>query len=58
MSFGTILRESREQKRLDLTVVARRLRIRPDILEAIEDAEAAQLVDLITARVLAVKEDL
>lgn len=27
-------------------------------IEAIEDAEAAQLVDLITARVLAVKEDL
>ncbi|HIT51725.1 MAG TPA: helix-turn-helix domain-containing protein [Candidatus Aveggerthella excrementigallinarum] len=43
MSFGTILRESREQKRLDLTVVARRLRIRPDILEAIEDADFTRM---------------
>ncbi len=43
MSFGTILRESREQKRLDLTMVARRLRIRPDILEAIEDADFTRM---------------
>lgn len=43
MSFGAILRESREQKRLDLTMVARRLRIRPDILEAIEDADFTRM---------------
>lgn len=38
-NFGSILREARENKRLDRTNVARRLRIRPDILEAIEDAD-------------------
>ena len=43
MNFGTILRESRESKRLDLTMVARRLRIRPDILEAIEDADFSRM---------------
>lgn len=43
MSFGTILRDAREKKRLDLTSVARRLRIRPDILEAIEDADFSRM---------------
>ena len=43
MSFGSILREARESKRLDLTMVARRLRIRPDILEAIEDADFTRM---------------
>lgn len=33
---GKILRETRERKGYDLTTVARRLRIRPDILKAIE----------------------
>ena len=33
---GKILRETRERKGYDLTTVARRLRIRPDILRAIE----------------------
>jgi hypothetical protein len=35
--FGDILRRTRERKGLDLNATARRLRIRPDILEAIED---------------------
>lgn len=43
MSFGTILRDAREKKNLDLTGVARRLRIRPDILEAIEDADFTRM---------------
>lgn len=43
LSFGTILRETREKKGLDLTGVARRLRIRPDILEAIEDANFTRM---------------
>ncbi|MBQ9069065.1 MAG: helix-turn-helix domain-containing protein [Eggerthellaceae bacterium] len=37
MSFGEILRETRERKGLDLNATARRLRIRPDILHAIEE---------------------
>lgn len=36
VSSGKILRETRERKGYDLTTVARRLRIRPDILRAIE----------------------
>ncbi|MEG0071632.1 MAG: helix-turn-helix transcriptional regulator [Raoultibacter sp.] len=43
LSFGTILREAREKKGLDMTAVARRLRIRPDILEAIEDADFTRM---------------
>ncbi|MEG0476323.1 MAG: helix-turn-helix transcriptional regulator [Raoultibacter sp.] len=43
LSFGTILREAREKKGFDLIVVARRLRIRPDILEAIEDADFTRM---------------
>lgn len=37
IGFGEILRQTRERKGLDLTATARRLRIRPDILRAIED---------------------
>lgn len=37
ISFGEILRQTRERKGLDLNATARRLRIRPDILRAIED---------------------
>ena len=36
MYSGKVLRETRERKGYDLTTVARRLRIRPDILKAIE----------------------
>lgn len=38
VSFGEILRQTRERKGLDLNATARRLRIRPDILQAIEDS--------------------
>lgn len=38
LSFGQILRQTRERKGLDLNATARRLRIRPDILRAIEDS--------------------
>ncbi len=37
MSFGQILQQARERKGYDLTTTARRLRIRPDILQAIEE---------------------
>lgn len=36
VTSGKVLRETRERKGYDLTTVARRLRIRPDILRAIE----------------------
>ncbi|MEF9877492.1 MAG: helix-turn-helix domain-containing protein, partial [Gordonibacter sp.] len=36
MTFGSILQEARERKGLDLSTASRRLRIRPDILRAIE----------------------
>lgn len=36
MTSGKVLREARERKGYDLSTVARRLRIRPDILRAIE----------------------
>ena len=36
MTSGRVLREARERKGYDLSTVARRLRIRPDILRAIE----------------------
>lgn len=35
-NFGNILREARERSGEDLMSVARKLRIRPDILESIE----------------------
>lgn len=36
LGFGEVLRRTRERKGLDLNATARRLRIRPDILDAIE----------------------
>lgn len=39
ISFGSALREARIAKGLDYDTVARRLRIRPDILQAIEDGD-------------------
>ncbi|MCH4184351.1 MAG: helix-turn-helix domain-containing protein [Eggerthellaceae bacterium] len=38
VSFGEVLRQTRERKGLDLTATAHRLRIRPDIIRAIEDS--------------------
>ena len=37
MKSGMVLREARERKGYELATVARRLRIRPDILRAIEN---------------------
>ncbi len=42
-SYGDILRDAREKEHMDLNAVARRLRIRPDILRAIEDADFAKM---------------
>ena len=44
ISFGEILRQTRERKGLDLNATARRLRIRPDILRAIEDSNFAAML--------------
>lgn len=43
MTFGTILREARERKGYDLSTAARRLRIRPDILRAIEEDDFSRM---------------
>lgn len=43
MSFGTILQDERERKGLDVSSVARRLRIRPDILQAIEASDFSRM---------------
>ena len=43
MTSGKVLRETRERKGYDLTTVARRLRIRPDILRAIEAGDFASM---------------
>lgn len=43
MAFGSVLREARERKGYDLTSAARRLRIRPDILRAIEENDFASM---------------
>ena len=43
MTFGSILREARERKGYDLAQAARRLRIRPDILRAIEEGDFARM---------------
>lgn len=43
MTFGTILREARERKGYDLASAARRLRIRPDILRAIEESDFSNM---------------
>jgi len=42
-SFGEILRDARERQGLDLNSTARRLRIRPDILRAIERSDFAAM---------------
>lgn len=42
-NFGTILREERERKGYDTASVARRLRIRPDIIQAIEDSDFSRM---------------
>lgn len=39
MNFGDVLRQAREQSGEDLVSVARRIRIRPDILERIEESD-------------------
>ena len=39
MNFGDVLRQAREQSGEDLVSVARRIRIRPDILERIEASD-------------------
>lgn len=38
-SYGEILREARERRGFDITSMARKLHIRPDILKAIEEAD-------------------
>ena len=43
VSCGTVLRKAREKKGYDLDYVARRLRIRPDILRAIENSDFANM---------------
>lgn len=43
VSFGTILRDERERKGLDISSVARRLRIRPDILQVIEASDFSRM---------------
>lgn len=43
ISFGNILREARERRGYDLTETARRLRIRPDILLAIEEEDFTRM---------------
>ena len=43
ISSGSVLREARERKGYDLTTVARRLRIRPDILRAIEGSDFSSM---------------
>lgn len=41
--FGATLRDARERRGYDLATAARRLRIRPDILQAIENADFARM---------------
>ena len=43
ISFGSVLKEARIRKGYELTTVARRLRIRPDILQAIENSDFANM---------------
>lgn len=43
VTFGTILRDARERKGYDLSTAARRLRIRPDILRAIEEDDFSRM---------------
>ena len=39
MNFGDVLRQARERSGEDIVSVARRIRIRPDILERIEASD-------------------
>lgn len=43
MTFGEILQQARERKGMDLATAARRLRIRPDILRAIEGNDFSRM---------------
>lgn len=43
VSFGAVLREARERKGYDVQSAARRLRIRPDILRALENNDFSRL---------------
>lgn len=43
MTFGSVLQEARERKGYDLSTAARRLRIRPDILRAIESNDFSRM---------------
>ena len=43
MAFGSILREARERKGMDVQSAARKLRIRPDILRAIENNDFSRM---------------
>ncbi|NHM13697.1 helix-turn-helix domain-containing protein [Eggerthellaceae bacterium zg-886] len=43
MTFGTALHEARERRGLDLNTAATRLRLRPDILRAIEEDDLSRL---------------
>lgn len=43
ISFGMVLRDARERKGYDLANAARRLRIRPDILQAIEASDFSRM---------------
>lgn len=43
MTFGEILRDARERKGIDLASAARQLRIRPDILRAIEENDFSRM---------------
>ena len=52
ITSGSVLRETRERKNYDLNTVARRLRIRPDILRAIEASDFAAMPPQAQARML------
>lgn len=43
LSFGSILQDERERKGYDISSVARRLRIRPDILQALEEGDFTRM---------------
>ena len=45
ISFGNVLKEARLARGLDLAVVSRELRIRQDILVAIENSDFARMPD-------------
>ena len=43
LTFGAILQEAREHKGMEVGTAARRLRIRPDILRAIEAEDFSRM---------------